>query len=105
MDLFQFTMQQLAPHPAVLSEGSIPAIRPYLLNWLRRYHPGDEPRLVFNHTHLLDDLGLSGTGKGALIADLEDFYEIQIPAKKVNSLHTVLDLETCLQQSLTRFAA
>ena len=105
MDPFHFTMQQLAPYPALLSEGSAPPIRTYLLNWLRRYQPLAEPHLLADSTHLGLDLGLNPGQRGRLLTDLEDFYGVPMPKEVVGRLHTVRDVELCLRCQLTKFAA
>ncbi|WP_046246497.1 acyl carrier protein [Hymenobacter terrenus] len=105
MDLFHFTMQQLAPYPALLSEGGIPPIRTYLLNWLRRHQPLAEPRILCDNTDLSHDLNLKSGDWARLVMDLEDFYGIPILQEVVSFLHTVRDLEAYLQYQLSKFAA
>jgi acyl carrier protein len=103
MELFLFTMHQLAtPSNAFCEEGRLLS-RAFLMEWLRR-HRQTNPDLP-QVEHLADDVQLSHVERQKLIAGLESCYDIHLPAAETDQLHTIGAVETYVNYRLGSAAA
>jgi acyl carrier protein len=103
MELFLFTMHQLAtPSNAFCEEGQ-PLSRAFLMEWLRRHRQTnpDTKQTEF----LADDMQLSHVERRQLIAGLESCYDILLPDVETNHLHTIGAVETYVNYRLGSAAA
>jgi hypothetical protein len=104
MDLFHFTMQQLAPSPLRFGDGDPQTVRAYLRHWLHRYHyPNEPPQLWPAAPGKL--LKLDALGWGKLQADVTEFYGLELPRHGFEGLSTIENLEAYVQQQLRQSAA
>ena len=99
MDLFYFTMQQLAPSPLGFEEGEAHTVRAYLRHWLHRHYPDDSPQLR------ADSWPSNSLKLAALQADVAEFYGLQLPRLSLEGLATMEEIESYLQQQLRQPAA
>lgn len=97
MDLFHFTMLQLAPTPVGNKEGDVHTLPSYLRHWLHRHHDAAPPPAL---PSLGNDLGLDAAGKAKLAHDLEGFYGVPISARALAALHTLPEIEAHLERQL-----
>jgi hypothetical protein len=100
MNLFQFTMQQLAPTPVRTSEGDPQTLPSYLRHWLHRHHYASEPDVLLNSPPVGGIVGLDAAGRAKLAHDLENFYGVPISAGALAALHTLPEVEAHLKQQL-----
>lgn len=105
MDLFLFTMQQLAPALGMLRARGLQPIRSYLADWLHLHHPQPEPPALRNGTQLGEELGLNEQQRIRLMFDLEDKYGVNFPDEEVPVLLTVQEVEASLMRQCTKRAA
>lgn len=102
VDLFHFTMQQLAPNPLRFGEGDPHTVRAYLHHWLHRHHYPHEPHRLQTGAY---PLKLDALGWGKLLADTAEFYGVLLPSHGPAGLSTLEDVEAYLQQLLLKAAA
>jgi hypothetical protein len=100
MNLFQFTMQQLAPTPVRTSEGDTQTLPSYLRHWLHRHYYASEPDVLLDSPPVRDIVGLGAAGRDKLARDLENFYGVPISAGTLATLHTLPEVEAHLKQQL-----
>ena len=105
MDLFHFTMQQLAPNPHRFGEGDPQTVRAYLRHWLHRYHYPDEPRRLLADSAPGNQLKLDASGLDELLADTAEFYGLQLPRPGCEAPATIEEMEAYVQQQLLAMAA
>jgi acyl carrier protein len=105
MDLFHFTMQQLAPNPLRFGEGDPQTVRAYLRHWLQRHHHSSEPSQLWADSQSSNLLKLDALGWSKLQADVTEFYGLQMPKRSLEGLSTIESLETYVQQQLLQAAA
>ena len=101
MDLFLFTMQQLAPALAMLRAQGLQPLRTYLADRLHLHHPQPEPPVLRNDT----PLGLNEQQRIRLMFDLEDNYGVKFPDDEVPALLTVQEVEASLMRQCTKQVA
>jgi hypothetical protein len=97
MDLFHFTMQQLAPIPVGTKEGDAYTLPSYLRHWLHRHRDASKQHAL---PPLESELGLDAAGKAKLAHDLESFYGVPVSAMALATLHTLPEVEAHLKQHL-----
>jgi hypothetical protein len=105
MDLFHFTMQQLAPSPLRFGEEDLQTVRAYLRHWLHRHHHPTEPPQLWVSSLPGNPLKLDALGWGKLQADVTEFYGLQLPTQSLEGLSTLENLEAYMQQQLRQSAA
>ena len=97
MDLFHFTMQQLAPTPVGNGEEDAHTLPSYLRHWLHRHHIASAP-LALPPTG--NELGLDAAGRAKLAHDLESFYGVPVSERVVATLQTLPEVIAHLEQQL-----
>jgi hypothetical protein len=105
VDLFYFTMQQLAPNPLQYGEGDPQTVRAYLRHWLHRYHYPDEPRRLLADSFPGNRLQLDASGLDELLADTAEFYGLQLPNPGFKAPATIEEIAAYVQQQLLASAA
>ncbi|MBO2011088.1 hypothetical protein [Hymenobacter negativus] len=103
MELFLFTMHQLATPSHAFWEDDRPLSRAFLLGWLHRHRQTnpDAKRAEL----LAEDLHLSAFERQQLITGLESCYDIRLPDAETAQLHTIGDVEAYVNHRLGRAAA
>ncbi|GAB3584135.1 hypothetical protein [Hymenobacter daeguensis] len=98
MELFLFTMHQLALSSDFLSDTSRPPTRAFLLNWLR--HRRTETSAALTH-----DSPFTSVERQQLLAGLATYYDLPLAGTETEKLRTVADVEQYLHGQLAQAAA
>lgn len=98
MELFLFTMHQLALSSEFPCDDNRPPSRAFLTEWLRR-------RRAESNALLTDDLHLTSFERQQLMVALEVCYETTLPATETDKLHTIREVELYLHRHLSRTTA
>lgn len=98
MELFLFTMHQLALSSEFPCDDHRPPSRAFLTEWLRR-------RRAESNALLTDDLHLTAFERQQLMGALEACYETKLPSIETDKLHTITDVEVYLQRHLGQITA
>jgi hypothetical protein len=100
MDLFHFTMQQLAPNPLRFEEGDSQTVRAYLRHWLHRHHYPNEPPQLWADSSSGNLLKLDTLGWGKLQTDIAEFYGLQLSRQSFGGISTMEEIESYVTQHL-----
>lgn len=102
LDLFQFTMQQLAPNPLRYWEGDPQTVRTYLRHWLHRSYHASEQRPPLAAMPPGSPLKLDASGWARRAAGTADFYGLPFPVEDLAELSTLQDVEAYVHRQFLK---
>lgn len=99
MDLFQFSMYQLAFSAELAAEEHF-TTHDFLAAWLHHHFYLAADLDLRPELRLVEDLDLDALSCLEMVGDVETYYNVLIPASEIPKLTTIADLERCVGQQL-----